>query len=45
MSTVEETLAWEAQWRPRAAAAAFVAALASVAGGVVQSSAGRGGPE
>ncbi len=45
MSSVEETLSWEAQWRPRAAAAAFVAAVASIAGGIVQSTAGRGGPD
>jgi hypothetical protein len=45
VSTVEETLAWEAQWRPRAAAAAFAGALFSVAGGIVQSRAGTGGPE
>lgn len=45
MSSVEETLAWEAQWRPRAAAAAFVAAAASITGGVLQSATGRGGPD
>ncbi|HEX8121337.1 MAG TPA: hypothetical protein VF549_08750 [Solirubrobacteraceae bacterium] len=35
MASVEETLAWEAEWRPRAVAAALVAALAGTAGGVM----------
>lgn len=45
MSTVEETLAWEAQWRPRAAATAIVAALCGTAGGVMLAILGRGGPD
>jgi hypothetical protein len=45
VSTVEETLAWEAQWRPRAAAAAFAGALASIAGGILLNAAGRSGPD
>ncbi|HEX8204742.1 MAG TPA: hypothetical protein VF587_01660 [Solirubrobacteraceae bacterium] len=32
MSTVEETLAWEAEWRPRAATAAILGGLLSFAG-------------
>ncbi|HEX2087361.1 MAG TPA: hypothetical protein VHF89_16885 [Solirubrobacteraceae bacterium] len=35
MSNVEETLAWEAQWRPRAAAAAVVGALCGTAGSIL----------
>jgi hypothetical protein len=45
VSNVEETLAWEAQWRPRAAAAAIVAALAGTAGGVMLAVLGRDGPD
>jgi hypothetical protein len=45
VSNVEETLAWEAQWRPRAAAAAIVAALAGTAGGVMLAILGRNGPD
>jgi hypothetical protein len=35
VSNVEETLAWEAQWRPRAGLAAIIGALAGIAGGVL----------
>jgi hypothetical protein len=35
VSAVEETLSWEAQWRPRAALAAILGALAGIAGGVL----------
>ena len=42
---VEETLAWEAQWRPRASAAAFIGAVSGLAGGVVLTAAARGGPD
>jgi hypothetical protein len=45
VSAVEETLAWEAEWRPRAAAAAVIAALAGTAGGVMLAILGRGGPD
>ena len=45
MSTVEETLAWEAEWRPRAAAAAIAGAIAGTAGGVMLALLGRGGPD
>ena len=45
MSNVEETLAWEAQWRPRAAAAAVGAAVAGTAGGVMLAVLGRDGPD
>ena len=45
MSNVEETLAWEAEWRPRAAAAALVAAAAGTAGGVMLAVLGRNGPD
>lgn len=44
MSTVEETLAWEAQWRPRAAAAAIGGAVAGMAGGIMLAILGRDGP-
>ena len=44
MSSVEETLAWVAQWRQRAAAAALVAAVAGTAGGVMLAILGRNGP-
>lgn len=45
MSTVEETLAWEAQWRPRAAASAALGAVCGTAGGVMLAILGRGGPD
>jgi len=45
VSTVEETLAWEAEWRPRAAAAAIIGALCGTAGGVMLALLGRGGPD
>ena len=45
MSAVEETVAWEAQWRPRAAAAAIVGGLAGTAGGVMLAILGRNGPD
>ena len=45
MSAVEETLAWEAEWRPRAAAAAIVGALGGIAGGVMLAILGRNGPD
>ncbi len=45
MSTVEETLGWEAQWRPRAAAAAVTGAICGTAGGVMLALLSRGGPD
>ncbi len=45
MSAVEETLAWEAQWRPRAAVAALGGALCGVAGGLILFATTRGGPD
>jgi hypothetical protein len=38
---VEETLAWEAQWRPRASAAAFIAAITSMGGSFLAAAANR----
>jgi hypothetical protein len=45
MASVEETLAWEAEWRPRAAAAALLAALAGTAGGVMLALLEHRGPD
>ena len=45
MSAVEETLAWEAEWRPRAAAAAALAAVCGVAGGIMLALLFGGGPD
>jgi hypothetical protein len=45
VSTVEETLAWEAEWRPRAAAAAVIAAVAGVAGGLMLTLLFSSGPD
>jgi hypothetical protein len=42
---VEEQLAWEAQWAPRAAAAAILAGVTSLAGAVITSSAINGSPQ
>jgi hypothetical protein len=44
-TTVEETLAWEAQWAPRAAIAAMLAGLFTVAGTVLQGLALRDRPQ
>ena len=45
MSTVEETLSWEAQWRPRAALAAILGGVLLVAGFVSRAFIDRGLPE
>jgi len=42
---VEEPLAWEAQWAPRAAVAAILGGLAAFAGTLVANSAVRGAPQ
>jgi hypothetical protein len=42
---VEEQLAWEAQWAPRAAIAAILAGVASLAGTIITSSAVKGSPQ
>jgi hypothetical protein len=44
-TSVEESLAWEAQWAPRAAVVAFLAGLASIAGTVVSNLALRDRPQ
>ena len=43
-TTVEESLAWEAQWAPRAAIAAILAGLFTIGGTVIQGVALRGRP-
>ena len=45
LQPVEETLAWEAQWRPRAGAAAILGALAGVTGTIVQLTIDGNGPK
>lgn len=42
---VEEALAWEAQWAPRAAAAAILAGVATFAGTIIANTALRGRPQ
>jgi hypothetical protein len=43
--TVEESLAWEAQWAPRAAIAAILAGIATIAGTIIANTAFRDRPE
>ncbi|MCW2991576.1 MAG: hypothetical protein JWM73_2170 [Solirubrobacterales bacterium] len=44
-STVEERLAWEAQWAPRAATVAILAGLTTIAGTLISNLALRGRPQ
>lgn len=44
-TTVEESLAWEAQWAPRAAVVAILAGLATIAGTIISNTALRGRPQ
>jgi hypothetical protein len=43
--TVEESLAWEAQWAPRAAVVAILAGVATIAGTIISNVALRGRPQ
>lgn len=43
--SVEESLAWEAQWAPRAAIAAVLAGIATIAGTIISNLAFRGRPQ
>lgn len=43
--TVEESLAWEAQWAPRAAVVAILGGLATIAGTVIANTALQGRPQ